>query len=92
MSNNIKLENPIHPVQLNIAQDMSAAPYEDSNYIHDQVDAADTWTIVHPLQKYPSVTIVDVDGQIVFGEVVYNSLSDITITFSEPFAGKAFLN
>tara|TARA_R110001592_G_scaffold625_2_gene3283 strand:+ start:1368 stop:1907 length:540 start_codon:yes stop_codon:yes gene_type:complete len=54
--------------------------------------AATVWTITHNLGKYPSVTIVDGDSVIVIGQVDYLSTNQVQITFSNPFAGCAFLN
>lgn len=61
-------------------------------YIYEQMVASSAWTISHPLKKFPSVTIVDSAGNIVFGDVAYLSDSQITITFTAEFSGKAYLN
>jgi hypothetical protein len=50
------------------------------------------WTVVHNLNKYPSVSIVNSSNNLGYGEVDYISLNALTITFSAAFAGKAFLN
>tara|TARA_B100000497_G_C7634880_1_gene381615 strand:+ start:204 stop:746 length:543 start_codon:yes stop_codon:yes gene_type:complete len=50
------------------------------------------WTITHNLGKFPSVTVVDVDNNVVVGDVDYLSTNIIQITFSIPFSGCAFLN
>lgn len=62
------------------------------NFVFDQPSALISWTIVHNMGKYPSVTIVDTAGDEVEGEVRHNSNNQITITFSAPVAGKAYLN
>lgn len=71
-------------------------PYEgggsDASYLHRQVDPADTWTINHDLGKYPSVTIVDSAGDEVEGNVNHISNTQVVISFSAPFSGRAFLN
>lgn len=64
----------------------------DLNYLHNQAVASDTWTIVHNLAKYPSVTVVDSAGDEVEGSVNYISANQLTVTFSAPFSGKAYLN
>lgn len=61
-------------------------------YVHSQMSPNDVWVINHDLNKYCSVTIVDSGKNIVYGNVQYNSLSQITVTFESEFSGQAFLN
>ncbi len=48
--------------------------------------------INHLLNKYPSVTIIDNDGNQVLADVHFDSRSQITITFTESFSGTVVLN
>jgi hypothetical protein len=64
----------------------------DTHYAHDQSVASASWVITHNLGKYPSVTITDSAGDEVEGEVRYNGVNSLTVKFSAPFAGKAYLN
>ena len=64
----------------------------DKNFVFTQSSASDTWTINHTLNKFPSVSVVDSAGTGVIGNVTYNSTSQITLTFSASFSGKAYLN
>jgi len=66
-------------------------------YVHNQSSASATWTIVHNLDKHPSITVVDSAESLVHGAVVYNSNNKVTITFrfkeaAHVFSGKAYLN
>ena len=61
-------------------------------YIHRQYQAASTWTIVHNLQRYPSVTVVDSANSKVTGDVDYIDENTLTISFIAPFSGAAYLN
>lgn len=61
-------------------------------YTHTQSSASAEWVIKHDLGKHPSVTIVDSAGTVVYGEVVFDSESQVTVRFSSPFSGKAYLN
>jgi len=54
--------------------------------------ASATWTVVHNLNKYPSVSIVDTAGDEVIGQVHFNDSNTVTITFTAAFSGKAFIN
>jgi hypothetical protein len=60
-------------------------------FIYTQEDPLSSWTIIHPLNKYPSVSIVDLNGNVVYAEIQYTSLSIVVISFSIPFSGQAFL-
>lgn len=64
----------------------------DANYVHTQTIATNTWIVSHPLNKYASITVVDSNGYIIGGDVHYDSLSQITVSFTSIFSGKAFLN
>ena len=44
------------------------------------------------MNKYPSVNVVDTANDEVTGDVKYNSLNQITISFTAAFSGKAYLN
>lgn len=62
------------------------------NYVHDQQVASATWVVNHTLNKYAAVNIVDTANDIIMGEVKYNSLNQLTITFTAAISGKAYLN
>jgi hypothetical protein len=64
----------------------------DSTYTFTQGIPAKVWTVVHNLNKNPSVTIVDSAGTAVIGQVDYINNSTITLTFASAFSGKAILN
>jgi hypothetical protein len=61
-------------------------------YLHDQQVASTTWTVTHNMNKYPSINIVDSSNDIIMGDVKYNSLNQLTITFTANISGKAYLN
>jgi len=50
---------------------------------------SDTWNITHNLNFYPNIMIQDNFDTILECEVTYNSLNDVTLTFSAPSQGKA---
>jgi hypothetical protein len=47
--------------------------------------------IIHTLGGYPSVSIVDSAKTAVFGEVQYDSTTQVTVSFTVPFSGYAYL-
>lgn len=64
----------------------------DKNYVHNQLLPSEQWVIVHNLNKYPNITITDSSGNLVWGEIKYESVNKVTISFTAPFAGKAICN
>ena len=65
---------------------------QDKQYVHEQMVAMATWTITHNLNKYPAVTVLDLYGSVVYGDVYYISENVVQIQFSAPFSGKAVFN
>ena len=82
--NGIELEGNMTTKDLGIDSDI--------NYMYDQTEASDKWVIVHNLNKYPAVSIINSAGEEVIGDVFYNSLNQVTITFEGAFKGRAILN
>jgi len=62
------------------------------SHIHNQTVSSSTWSITHNLNEFPSVSIVDSSNAEVIGEVEYTNANSLTVKFSAPFSGKAFLN
>lgn len=67
-------------------------PGVDKSYVHEQHTPDTTWVIHHNLSKFPSVTVVDSGGTNVVGNIVYDTVNTVTLTFSAAFSGKAFFN
>jgi hypothetical protein len=65
---------------------------KDWNYIHTQSSPSSSWSVNHNLSKFPAVTIVDTAGTEVEGNVNHTGPNGLTITFSAPFSGKAYIN
>lgn len=57
-----------------------------------QTTASTTWNIPHRLGKRPSITTVDTAGNVIQGQVVYNSDIQATVYFGLAVAGSAYLN
>jgi len=62
------------------------------SYIYNQTIPADIWEINHPLKKNPSVTVVNNLGLTVEGQVSYETINSLKVSFTSAFAGVAFLN
>lgn len=66
--------------------------WADTNYVHDQQVASANWVINHNLGKFASIHIVDTAGDEIIGEVRYNSINQMTVTFTSLVSGKAYIN
>jgi hypothetical protein len=62
------------------------------SYVHDQIASSATWTVMHNLNKYPNVTILDSAGTLVIGEIEYISKNILVLRFAAEFSGKAYLS
>lgn len=67
------------------------ATHNNERYVHSQPSPSAEWIVEHPLGGRPSVTIVDSAATKVYGDIVYDSDTQITISFSAPFSGFAYL-
>ena len=64
----------------------------DKNYVFIQNAPSVLWTINHNLNKRPSVSVVNINNIMVYGDVTYIDDNNLTIEFSAGFSGKAYLN
>ena len=69
-----------------------AGPPTSAAFVFVQAVPVAIWVITHPLAYYPSVTVVDSAGSEVEGDLVYNSATTLTVTFSGAFSGTAYLS
>jgi hypothetical protein len=61
-------------------------------YVHTQGLASTSWVVLHNLNGFPNVAVVDSAGTTIEGEIVYVSANEIMILFTAPFGGKAYLS
>ena len=64
----------------------------DSHYSHNQAVPSDTWVITHNLSKFPSVMCFDSSYDEIEGSISYQGQNQLTVTFSSPTGGYAYLN
>lgn len=60
--------------------------------VFEQGEAAATWHIVHNMNKYPSVSVVDSAGTVVECKVTYIDENTCDVYMNFAFKGKAYLN
>ena len=64
----------------------------DKNYVHTQGTPNTIWNVVHNLDKYPSVTVVDSGNSVVIPNVAYVDADVVQLTFGSATSGKAYVN
>ena len=64
----------------------------DKSVSFEQSAPATVWVVLHELDKYPSVTVIDSDGELTLCEIEYTNENTVTLRFSEPTAGTVYLN
>lgn len=61
-------------------------------YRYVQVMPAEVWYVTHPLETgMPAVSLVDSAGEEMYGDVAYLPPHQLTISFTAPVAGEAYL-
>lgn len=62
------------------------------SYFHTQASVASVWTITHDMGYKPNVTAFNSANDMVEGNLVHDSTSQLTLTFSASFSGYAVLS
>lgn len=73
-------------------QGIQGEPSDPVFYLYQQNQLSDVWEIVHNLGYAPNITVSDSAGTIVEGDIQYVDGVSVTIHFSYPFLGKAYLS
>ena len=67
-----------------------------SKVVHDftftQPTPSVEWTIQHNMDKFPSVSVVNNNNILMYGNTTYVDTNNLIITFTAGFSGKAYLN
>jgi hypothetical protein len=63
-----------------------------SRSIWFQPEASAEWIVVHGLNGFPNVTVVDSTGRVVHGALEYIDANTVRISFNAAFAGAAFIS
>ena len=64
----------------------------DKSFEFTQPTPSAQWTIQHNMNKFPSVSVVNNNNVLMYGETTYVDKNNLTINFSAGFSGKAYLN
>lgn len=83
-----------HPISAitNLTQILEEIVRKTNGYIYEQGVSSNAWTIVHNLNKLPSVTVVDEYNRIIDCQVEYIDNNTVIVTFNAAFKGKAYFN
>jgi hypothetical protein len=73
--------------------DAGEVQFEDLSYVHTQNVASSSWSVTHGLGFIPNITVIDSAGSVVEGSYTYSEDGNtVTLSFSSPFSGKAYLS
>lgn len=86
----VGVENDLIKVEVNNTNETIEAT--SKTYVYEQGIASERWDIVHNLNKYPSVTVIDSAGDQVFANLNYVDENELVLDFGAEFTGKAYLN
>ena len=64
----------------------------EQTYIFTQTVGSVLWDIVHNLNRFPSITVVDSGGSEIIPTVIYIGSNQVQLHFSYETSGKAYLN
>tara|TARA_Y100001951_G_C11069179_1_gene145110 strand:+ start:20 stop:388 length:369 start_codon:yes stop_codon:yes gene_type:complete len=75
-----------------LTTDGNKLAWTNATFVHNQGSATTSWSVIHNLNRYPSVTLVTNSDVVVVADVEYTSSNTLTITMEDANAGKAYLN
>jgi hypothetical protein len=64
----------------------------DGFFEFDKVEPDDVWIITHNLGFRPNITVFDLDGAVVHGDIIHINSNVVSIDFGTPVAGSAYLS
>lgn len=85
-----KVELRVTRDTLNLLRDLATAA--TASWVEEVETPVSTWVIEHNLNKFPNVTLIDNAGNLMLAEMVYNDANTITVNFSAPVAGYAYVS
>ena len=69
-----------------------SALINDKDFIFTQAAPSIEWIINHNMGKFPSVSVVNSNNILMYGNTTYVDKNNLKINFSAGFSGKAYLN
>jgi hypothetical protein len=72
-----------------IVADVSTERPIGFEFVYTRPTPASVWVIAHNMDCHPSVTVIDSGNNQVEGAITYDSMDQVTISFTGGFSGKA---
>jgi hypothetical protein len=69
----------------------NAAPVNQVKYVHAQTEISNQWNIIHNLNFFPNVTIMDHSNRILEADIQYLNINSVRIIMNAPMSGTAYL-
>ena len=79
------------PIDISVSPAIVVAG-SSTTFTWTQSIALSVWTIPHNLNKFPSISVCDTLGNLIYPDVSYVDSNTVQITHGSAFAGKAYLN
>lgn len=77
---------------IGVSREGQAVTITSQTFVFEQGVPSAQWQIVHNLNKYPSVALVDSSGRQFRAQIDYTDLNSLTVTMNGGITGKAYLN
>lgn len=80
------------PIDISIVPAITVVSGSSTTFTWTQTIPLSVWTVPHNLNKFPSVSVVDTLGNLIYPDVSYVDSNIVQITHGSAFAGLAYLN
>jgi hypothetical protein len=65
---------------------------KDKHFVFEQATVSESWDVIHNLEKYPAVDVVDSGGNVIIAEIKYIDKNRLQVNFGHATSGKAYMN
>lgn len=62
------------------------------SYVYNQTETSNIWVIEHNLGKYPNVTLLNENKEVIWGNITHDTVNKLTVRFNEGLIGTAYLS
>lgn len=90
-SNKYASHDDLEELRRTLSEKMDSPDIRNVQIVEQQAPSK-SWEIIHNLQGYPTVTVIDSNGYVVYGDINYISIHKIRVDFTSAFSGKVILN
>ena len=90
-SNKYASHDDLEELKRTLSEKMDSPDIRNVQIVEQQAPSK-SWEVIHNLQGYPTVTVIDNNGYVVYGDINYVSIHKIRVDFTSAFSGKVILN